>query len=266
LAGFSAHLFEQGAQSATVEAYLRDIRLFLQTPRDLSSLKPEDLDQWVQELSEQGMGNNAIARKVAALRRFCTFLQDAAVLTQSPAETIKIKRTQLAAPEAIRTEQLTALFLSPASTLRERKEIAIVAVLAGTGLRISELRRLQTKDVEVHTDLVWIRVYNRRIPLLGAPAEALRAYVPTLPLGPLFPWQGKPMTREGLWRAVRRRCAVSGVDAHAIPTKLRTEFILETLSKGHLSEPGPRATGLPGADAMRRYRAALRKRRAPIGR
>lgn len=262
---FCAYLIEQGAQTGTIEAYRQDTQLFLQTPRTLSALSAEEIEQWLADLQTQGVTENSIARKMAAIRRFCHFLEEKGVLGINPGLRLTPRRRTRSVPNPISFEQLSQLFSLPTPAALDRREAAIVAVLVGTGLRISRLRALRVQDVEVHPDLAWVRVHSHRIALFGAPAEALRLYLPDLLPGALFRHGDQPMTREGLWKAVRRRCKAAGIDGSAMPTRLRAAFITELMGSGHPTPLIQKAAGLLCHETLSRYREAARLRRAPAG-
>lgn len=148
---FLSHLADERRLSPhTVKAYRQDIlqfSLFLEGT-DLLQVKTEDLRVWVVQLSESGLENKSINRKLASVRAFYTFLLRKKKIAHHPVDLIKSLKVPKPLPvflEERNTEDLFSLidFEANFQGLRDR---LVLEFLYGTGVRLSELIGIQTKD------------------------------------------------------------------------------------------------------------------------
>jgi len=258
---FRRHL--EGARSArTAEAYVRDVRAFRETlaarrggERPLRKLDAMDVRAHLASLFAHNEASS-IARKLSSLRGFCRFLEQRGVITGNPARAVRGPKRKRALPRALDVDDTFTLVEAPtaaASPAQRRlsqteaaraaafrlRDRAILEVLYGAGLRVSECVALDAADLDADrygTLLVHVRRGKggkaRLVPLGGKAAEALAAWREVRPPGGAAVFvsaTGARLTTRSVQRLVRKWCTAGGVSAHATPHALRHSFATHLL-------------------------------------
>ena len=175
---FSAH---------TVSAYRRDLeqlQLFLQESNFAGALvevdKPE-LRTWLGELSLR-VGPATLARKMASARAFFSFANQIGQRADNPARSMRLPRVRRQVPH-VPSPETTAEMLEMAGSsdsAQGLRDTAILEVLYGCGLRVSEVVGLNKSDVDLHQRSAKIRgkgKKERMVPLGDEAARRLEAYL-----------------------------------------------------------------------------------------
>jgi integrase/recombinase XerD len=230
----------------TVDAYRRDLGLLMAwRGGPIADLGVEELERWLAALRAEGLAASTIARRTAAARAFFKHQQllgvradNPAAALQTPKRTRRLPRT-LSASEAERLID-AAQGVSP----RAMRDRALVELLYGAGLRVSEALALAKASVDLDERLVRVvgKGGKERLVPLGRPAaEAVRRYLalgrphldrrhrPDLFLNA----RGGALTRAGAFLILRRLAEKAGLDASRIhPHLLRHSFATHLLEGG----------------------------------
>jgi integrase/recombinase XerD len=230
----------------TVDAYRRDLGLLMAwRGGPIADLGVEELERWLAALRAEGLAASTIARRTAAARAFFKHQQllgvradNPAAALQTPKRTRRLPRT-LSASEAERLID-AAQGVSP----RAMRDRALVELLYGAGLRVSEALGLAKASVDLDERLVRVvgKGGKERLVPLGRPAaEAVRRYLalgrphldrrhrPDLFLNA----RGGALTRAGAFLILRRLAEKAGLDASRIhPHLLRHSFATHLLEGG----------------------------------
>ena len=243
--GFLALLASQRAQK-TVDAYRRDLRAlgdWLGGPP--SSATADDLERWLAELRAAGLAPATIARRVAAVRSFFRHLILLGVRTDSPAAALELPRRRRRLPRTLSPAEAQRLIeAAPGTTPRSLRDRALVELLYGAGLRVSEAVGLGKTDVDLEQRLVRCvgKGNKERVVPVGRHAtDALRRYLahgrPYLDRrhrGELFlNAQGGPLTRAGAFLILRKLAERAGLEPERVhPHLLRHSFATHLLEGG----------------------------------
>jgi len=196
LARFLQHLdVEKGASARTVAAYGRDVDAFLADAREREGWDPEAPGAWTRLAADRGLLRGHLARlrragrapstvdrKLAAVRAFFRFLVldgELAALPEGAGRAGGGRRRPL--PHQLAEETVEQLLERPDPTSRRgRRDRALLEMIYGLGLRLSETVGLDLADLDVPEERV--RVVGkgdkeRRLPLLGATVAALRPWL-----------------------------------------------------------------------------------------
>lgn len=173
---------ERGTSNHTVRAYrtsLSALAAFLSLRgTSLERATRADLRRW---LFDAARGPSTVARHVAAMRTFYAWLQREGVVESSPAATLRSPSVPRPVPDVPQEKPLGAL-LDHTEATRDR---AILELLYGAGLRVSEAAALDLHDVDFESGLVHIRHgkgdRERRVPMGAQAASALRAWLAERP-------------------------------------------------------------------------------------
>jgi tyrosine recombinase XerC len=175
---------ERGLSAHTLRAYGRDLRhfqTFLGTEglSDWAAVNVEIGRRYLSRLAAQ-QSRATVARRLSALRAFYRFLLREGRVARNPLAAIRTPRQGRRLPRFLTPEQVRALLESPdPATPEGMRDRAILEVLYGSGLRVSELVALRTSDAIGGRELrVTGKGRKERVVLLTAAArEALDAYL-----------------------------------------------------------------------------------------
>ena len=156
-------------------AWLETIRVDWDTPKRLGKT---DIEAFLYHLSGIPLTGVTRARKLAAIRKFFSFLQENGILQTNPAAAVRGARREEKEPGILYKEQYKALLYE--ATERPR-DYAIIMTFLQTGIRLSELANLTLEDVDFENRLLTVRQgkgrRDRQIPLVEEEVKALRNYL-----------------------------------------------------------------------------------------
>jgi integrase/recombinase XerD len=231
---------------STVEAYRRDLaglEAWLGgSPEDST---PEQLAAYVAQLRADGLAATTIARRVAALRSFYRHQVLLGARPDNPAAELELPRRRRALPKTLSPGEVERLIdAAPGTTPRSLRDRALVELLYGAGLRVSEAVGLERAAVDLERRLVRAlgKGSKERIVPIGREAvEALRRYLsrgrpyldkrhrPELFLNA----QGGALTRAGAFLILRRLAETAGLEPGRVhPHLLRHSFATHLLEGG----------------------------------
>jgi integrase/recombinase XerD len=243
--GFLALLAARRA-AKTVDAYRRDLRALgahLQKPVAQATL--EELETYTAQLRADGLSAATIARRTAAVRSFFRHQQLLGVRDDNPAAGVRLPRRPKPLPKTLSPGEAERLIDAAAGTQpRALRDQALVELLYGAGLRVSEAIGLEKAGVDLGLRLVRVTGKGgkeRVVPIGRHAAEALRRYAakgrpfldkrhrPELFLNA----RGGPLTRAGAFLILRRLAAKAGLDPRRVhPHLLRHSFATHLLEGG----------------------------------
>ena len=237
-----------GARRAerTVDAYRRDLgdlAGFLRASP--ATARTEDLERWIAEQRSRGLAPSSIARRAAAARTFYGHLVLLGIRPDNPAAEIELPRRRRRLPRSLSPGEVERLLAAANGvTPRALRDRALVELLYGAGLRVSEAVGLDRGRVDLEDRLVrpvGKGDKERVVPLGREAVEALRRYLargrpfldrrhrPELFLNA----QGGALTRAGAFLILRRLAERAGLDpARVHPHLLRHSFATHLLEGG----------------------------------
>jgi integrase/recombinase XerD len=251
---FLAYLeFERGLSRNTLEAYRSDL---LQFGRFLDSRAESAVNASSADVSDflaglaQGNGKPpasaaTIHRKAACLRSFYRHLRREGVRDSDPTAALSAPRRGRKLPHVLTRDEVNRLLSQPQgsdpSALRDR---ALLETMYACGLRASETIGLEIADIDLEEHVLRARgkgSKERVVPIGRKAVEALRIYLergrPRLVGGRTEPhvfvnFRGGALTRQGLYKIVRRHALRAGLADRMSPHTLRHTFATHLLSGG----------------------------------
>jgi integrase/recombinase XerD len=244
---------ERGRSKNTLAAYRRDLAQYAAWlgGRPLGSVEPADLEAYVGHLRREGRAPASVARALVAVRGLHRFLADEGGQQRDPGAVVDVPRVPPGLPQALGEEEVGTLLSSVVGDDgRARRDRAILELLYGTGLRISELVGLSLADLDVEGGS--LRAFGkgskeRVVPLLGMARAAMEAWLEPSGRGALTParWQrrgdaeavflnlrGGRLTRQGAWLVVKGRAQRVGLGDRVYPHVLRHSCATHLLDHG----------------------------------
>ena len=168
--------FEKRVSLHTIKSYKNDLNQFFEFYKNyakIDNLKEVDkraIRSWVIELSLKNLSNRTINRKIASLKSFFKFLIQRKITIINPTSNIHALKTNQPLPHFIKEKDIKYLFdnITFKNDFNGNRDLLILELLYGTGIRISELINLKTKDLDNHKEEIKVlgkRGKERIIPL-----------------------------------------------------------------------------------------------------
>jgi integrase/recombinase XerD len=249
---FMNHLrAEKGFSTNTISAYQNDLSQLCQFMEsangdlpEQASLSRDGIMRFVLHLREREYAPTTVARKIAAVKSFCHFLEQQGLIQGDPTAHIDSPRVTKYLPRAASESEIERLLAqldgTGPSALRDR---AMLELLYATGMRVSELVSLNGRDVSMEEELVLCRGKGnkeRRIPFGGKAREAMERYL-AHGRGQLLGrhehealflnHHGERLTRQGFWLIIKAYARQAGIEK-ITPHTLRHSFATHLLSNG----------------------------------
>ena len=244
---------ERRASPHTIRAYGDDLARFLsflcehkgRAPDEttLAKLVPADLRAFITRRRTQGLGARGVQRALASVRSFFRFLAREGVLENAAARAVRTPRIPRTLPRPL-SEADAARTLAEAATGDVKwlaaRDAALLTLLYGAGLRISEALSLKRGDIPLGASLAVLGKGRkvRAVPLLDVVREAIADYAAQIPFGgardsSLFvSRRGKPMSPREAQALMQRLRSRLGLPERATPHALRHSFATHLIANG----------------------------------
>lgn len=255
---FIAHLqFERGLAANTIAAYRRDLATFREYCRvadvDPERAEPEDFTEYLERLrsgappADKPFAPTSVARMLVSVRALYRFLAREGHRANDPTAKLGSPKKPRSIPRAISLEDVERLIELPGDDVLGRRDRAILEVLYGAGLRISELVGLDVDDVDLDDGTVLVRAgkgsKSRRVPLGRAGRAAVGDYVAVARRelakrsgragGAVFlNARGSRLSRQGCWKILKGYARRAHLADRVSPHTLRHSFATHMLDAG----------------------------------
>lgn len=235
LRGFKAYLVaECGLAENTVAAYLRDVKDFFAFRSDFRAAVLADVVAYVRTLAERGAAASSLARRLSSLRVFYRYLRNEGEVAASPMEFVESPKMPSRLPDYLHIDEVEAIIgvaaraadaasaLPAEMALGPTRDVAMLALAYGCGLRAGELTALKLNDVDLKLNLLRVKGKGgkeRLVPFGSIAARYVKKYIDVMAAAGkansafLFasPRRSGPVSRQYLWKAVKRYAAAAGV-------------------------------------------------------
>lgn len=241
---------EKGLSRNTLEAYGRDVGRYISFLESLGTGSPElvrpvDIASFLGVLKEAGLSPRSRARALSSVRMFHRFLVIEGYSDNNPASLIDAPKTIGRLPTVLGFREVEALLASPSgSSPGDLRDRAMLELLYATGLRVSELVRLKTREVNLTSGFILTsgKGGKERLVPIGESAHAsLSEYMTSV--RPRLDRKGdneylflsrlgEPMTRQAFWNIIKKRALQAGIRKNISPHTLRHSFATHLLENG----------------------------------
>ena len=182
----------------TVEAYKFELNRFnKKINKDSSEVSTDDLKDFVLFLRARNLSTKSIHRAISALRSFFQYLKNQGLLGQNPASHVQLPKHTQKLPAVLDTDQTAKLLDFIPKKAIEFRDKAIIELLYGCGIRLTELVTLDIEDVDLvsgYARVIGKGNKERQCPIgrraLSALEEWLRIHPSITHKGPLFTSRG----------------------------------------------------------------------------
>ena len=205
------------------------------------------LSDYVVSLRDRGYASTTIARKIAALKSFFSFLVDEGIVKEDPSEQLSSPKIGRPLPKVLSREEVDLILAQPrrrgwaAETVRDE---ALLQLLYATGMRVTELVSLNVEDVNLEGRMVRCMGKGAKERILPIHQQALRSLATylesarnrlarTIDERALFlNRRGQRLTRQGFWLILKNYAEQAGIETHITPHVLRHSFATHMLRGG----------------------------------
>lgn len=235
---------EKGLASNTIEAYANDINQWFRFLEDEGLKSDQAIEQYIKFLNHSGLSPLSVSRKLTSLRMYYNYLLSCGKLEQSPLESVQMPRLPKSLPKVLSVEEVRDLIDCAGKTRSSLRDTAILEVLYGCGLRVSELVSLNINDLEFSEG--FLRCFGkgskeRWVPLGECAQDALLGYLKEArnelsrsksERAVFLNRSGKRLSRVSVWKLIQKLKLEAGISQEISPHTFRHSFATHLLDNG----------------------------------
>lgn len=253
LSGFKSYLrLERSLSANTIEAYLRDVdklEQFFQNNSDkkeLENISTEDLKKFIEWVNELGMLATTQARVLSGLKAFFQYLVLENIISSDPSALLESPKTSRKLPDTLNIVEINniidAIDLSKPEGMRNK---AMLEILYGCGLRVSELTGLKISNLYLDIDFIKIlgKGNKERLVPIGSDAvkylrifiEEIRVHIKIKPGNEDFVFlnnRGYPLSRVMVFLIIKDLAQKAGINKSISPHTFRHSFATHLIEGG----------------------------------
>jgi len=251
--GYRSYLkLERGLSSNTLDAYLHDVDLlfrFLEEsdkPDNFKTVKLQDLRRFILFINEMKLGSYSQARIISGIKSFFNYLVLENVILSNPAELLESPRLGRKLPEVLTPDEVTLIIDSVDLSKPEgERDKAILEVLYGCGVRVSELTGLRLSDLHFKEGLIvvtgkgdkqrlvpigslaqkQVNIYRHQIRIRLRPAKNAEDIL-------FLNRRGGRLSRQMVFLVVKRQVEKAGIRKKVSPHTFRHSFATHLVQNG----------------------------------
>ena len=235
-------MLERRMSPNTVASYCHDVEAFLEsTGLDPVAVQTSDIEDYLGSIK---VSKRSSARLLSALRSFFDWCVQEGDIKYNPCDNVDSPKLGKYLPAVLSVEEVSAIMdsvdLKSATGKRDR---AILEVLYGCGLRVSEAATLRISRIDFEegfVDVIGKGDKQRLVPLGEMAADAVKAYLPERPVPAARPYEdilflnrfGKPLSRISIFNMVKKQAMIAGIHKEISPHTFRHSFATHLIENG----------------------------------
>jgi integrase/recombinase XerD len=238
---------ECGLSQNSLSAYKRDIFEF-KTLFKLShdcNIRYKTVNDYITKLSDMNRKPSSIARKISSLKGFYKYLQENELVRENPFEFARVPRISRYHPDYLTVGEIERILSQPDSKTKQGvRDIAMLELLYGTGMRISEL--LNLKMSAVYNEIGFIKVLGkgsreRLVPYGTMARKAVERYLTEVREKIRSEVQSdflflsnreKIFSRVGIWKIIKKYALKAAIGKPVTPHSFRHSFATHMIEGG----------------------------------
>ncbi|MFE1244517.1 tyrosine recombinase XerC [Fictibacillus sp. NPDC058756] len=245
-------MIEKNSSPYTIEHYEKDINDFTsflkqQAIEGFAAVSYVLVRHYLVTLHEKKYARNTVARKISSMRSFYRFLNREKIVELNPFAMASLPKKAKMLPQFLYEKELEKLFnVSDISTPIGQRNQAILELLYGTGIRVSECCKLQLKDLDLFVEAALVKGKGKKeryVPIGSFAKEALEKYISDgrklllekteNKTDSLFlNYKGEPLSPRSVRNILNKIIEESSLNIHISPHVLRHTFATHMLNEG----------------------------------
>ncbi len=247
---------QKGYSQATIRAYATDLHQFDMhlNAQELSleqvqKIEKKHISQYVASLYRKGISKSSMARKLASIRAFFNYQLRMRQINKNPTQGVRNPKQEQKHPKLLNIDQAFALLDTDKAVNGEQKQyilhmrdVALVELLYGSGLRVSEALDLSLQAIDLQSGFLRIigkGSKERLCPLTESAIEAMKKWLKVrgelanaMEQSVFVGAKGAKLDRRQVTRIIHDLCRKAGVDANISAHSLRHSFATHLLEAG----------------------------------
>lgn len=225
------------------ETDLFDFSEFLNN-KDVSKITYNDITSYINHLYDKKEKDKSIARKIVSIRTFFNYLMKEGKIKVNPSEKLESPKLKKTLPNTLSLEEVDKLLSIKPKDAKDWRNKAMIELMYGTGMRVSELVNLELNDINLKDN--YVRVYGkgkkeRIVFMADVTTDVLDKYINiyrnSLLKGYLtdkvfLSSYGKGITRQGFFKILKKEAEKAGIKKSFSPHTLRHSFATHLLENG----------------------------------
>lgn len=235
----------------TVEAYLTDLKFYAQFLKKyehvffVEDIDTQMIEKYMLSLKRKNLSKQTISRKLTSIKEFHKFLKEENITKDNPAKLVDNVKHDKKLPSVLSEEEVTKMIESiNGDTPIDLRNRAILEIMYGSGLRVSEVCDMRLADVHLNTkyiDIIGKGDKERIVPIGDLAIETLRKYItdarPILTKNTyseyvFLNYQGKQLSRQSIFKYIKKLAKDNGIETEISPHTLRHSFATHLLNNG----------------------------------
>lgn len=228
------------------------------------------------EMKADSASASTIARMVSCLHGFFAYMVEAGRIEEDPSEGIVTAKAARGTrsketPQILTAEEVRRLLAAPdTSKPLGMRDAAILRLLYSTGIRTNELTRVRIMDLDFLINYLTVREEDgstRQVPFSINTAAAIHAYLRVvhghMDTGNdilFINRAGAPISRQGVWKLVRKYGEAAGIEGEVTPMRLRSTLAAHLLERGADPESVREILGHESLASTKQYTRTHRNR------
>lgn len=241
-------LFEKRLSKNTVMSYkfnLKEYNSFLLNKKInlINQVTSQDIASYLKWLDQKQEATSSIAHKLTAVKNLHKYVFKQKIVSHDVSETVDRPKLRKILPNTLSIEEVDCLLDIALETPFDYRNKAMLELMYGTGLRVSELINLTIHSIDLENCIIIVLgkgSKERMIPLGEYCLDSLKNYLERrdqLKKGYLTEQlflnnHGKPMTRQGFFKILKKEIANKGLNPNVSPHTLRHSFATHLLNRG----------------------------------
>lgn len=236
---------ERSMSPNTVSSYCHDVAAFLSfLDAPASQATTADIESYLGEVAARGISKRSSARLLSSLRSFFGWCVEEGECKDNPCDRVDSPKLGKYLPEVLSLEEVESIMESvDLKASFGRRNRAILEVLYGCGLRVSEAAGLRISHVFLDEGFVSVTGKGdkqRLVPLGEIAADAIRSYLEDRPEPASRQWDdylflnrfGKPLSRVSVFNLVKTQAMAAGISKEISPHTFRHSFATHLVENG----------------------------------